>query len=95
MRYQNIMIGNKSQDRMEAQKKNTRKHLCMPGLLNRARHSFDKIKDGISRKVSISLPDCLMSGLAVFSLKYPSLLQFDKDRNTEIQVKQKPRIVSK
>lgn len=31
-------------------------------------------------KPSISLHDCLMSGLALFKLKYPSLLQFDKDR---------------
>lgn len=73
---------------MEAKKRNTRKHLCMPGLLSRARHSFDKIKDTVSRKVSLSLSDCLMSGLAVFSLKYPSLLQFDKDQQKETPTKQ-------
>lgn len=65
---------------MEAKTQKVRKHLCIPGLLNRTRHSFDKIKDNVTRKVSISLPDCLMSGLAVFGMKYPSLLQFDKDR---------------
>jgi hypothetical protein len=30
------------------------------------------------QKGSILLVDCLMSGLAIFSLKYPSLLQFDE-----------------
>lgn len=33
-----------------------------------------------SIKPSINLHDCLMSGLALFKLKHPSLLQFDKDR---------------
>ena len=27
----------------------------------------------------LSLSDCLMSGLAIFALKYPSLLRFDRD----------------
>jgi hypothetical protein len=64
---------------MEPKKAKMRKHLCLPGLLKRSRHSFDRIQDTVSRKVTISLSDCLMSGLALFSLKYPSLLQFDND----------------
>ena len=39
--------------------------------------SFGKITD--PHHGSISLRDCLMSGYAMFSLKYPSLLQFDQD----------------
>ena len=39
--------------------------------------SFSKIKDIEIRKRTISLTDCLLSGYAVFSLKYSSLLQFD------------------
>lgn len=36
------------------------------------------------RKEPITITDCLMSGLAIFSLKYPSLLRFDEDiRNEE------------
>jgi len=31
-------------------------------------------------KAQIALPDFLMSGLALFSLKYPSLLQYDQER---------------
>lgn len=72
---------------MDPKKPKIRKHLCMPGLLNRARYSFDKIKNNIVRKINIPLSDCLMSGLAMFSLKYPSLLQFDKDRNEVERVK--------
>ena len=56
-------------------------------LINRVRDSFVNIEDQMNvnqrtsgGKQSISLSDCLMSGFALFSLKYPSLLQFDKDR---------------
>jgi hypothetical protein len=56
-----------------------RKHLCIPGLLARARAQFDRLKDPKMGKTAFSLADCLMSGLALFGLKYPSLLQFDKD----------------
>ena len=40
------------------------------------RACFDRIPDPIKAR-DFSLPDCLMSGLAVFSLKMLSLLQFD------------------
>jgi hypothetical protein len=56
-----------------------RKHLCVPGLLARARAQFQKLKDPKVGKIQFSLADCLMSGLALFGLKYPSLLQFDND----------------
>ncbi len=48
-------------------------------LLKAVRSSFSRIKDH-REKPEISLADCLMSGLAIFGLKYPSLLQFDGDR---------------
>ena len=57
-----------------------RKALSAPGLLQTVRSCFDKIADDKNSR-DISLSDCLMSGLAVFGLKYPSLLQFDKDNN--------------
>lgn len=53
-----------------------RKHLSMPGMLRAMRGRFDAIDDPI-RSRGISLSDCLMSGLAVFSMKMPSLLKFD------------------
>ena len=49
----------------------------MPGLLSSIHQTFAKIPDGVRHR-RFSLSDCLMSGLAMFILKYPSLLQFDK-----------------
>jgi hypothetical protein len=61
---------------------NFRKTLSVPALLKGIRKSFNKIKDFRKGKIDYSLPDILMSGLAIFGLKYPSLLQFDNDRDT-------------
>ena len=53
-----------------------RRHLSMPGLLSPVRRAFDAVPDPVDPR-GLSLSGCLMSGLAVFSLKMPSLLQFD------------------
>jgi hypothetical protein len=58
-----------------------RKHLSAPGLLRIVRQCFDKIPDHRAKKPEIGLTDALMSGLAVFQFKYPSLLKFDEERN--------------
>ena len=58
-----------------------RKHLSAPGLLQAVRKSFGKIKDHRTTTPGIRLTDALMSALAVFQLKYPSLLKFDEERN--------------
>ncbi len=58
-------------------KERLRKTLSKPGLLHVAHNSFKKIDDAVSGR-GFTLPDYLMSGLAVFSLKYPSLLAFDE-----------------
>ena len=59
-------------------------HLSARGLLGRVRKVFEKIsgpsKGGQGPDKKISLADCLMSGLALFKLKFPSLLQFDQSR---------------
>jgi hypothetical protein len=60
-----------------------KKHVSMPSLLRRTRQQFAKIPDTESARERITLVDCLMSGLAVFSLKFPSLLQFDEDYHDE------------
>ncbi len=53
-----------------------RKALSAPGLLGIVREALAQIDD--SRPgCPIPLVDALMSGLAVFGLKYPSLLPFD------------------
>jgi hypothetical protein len=58
-----------------------RKKLSAPGLLGTVRKSFRSIVDSRREESPIPLSDALMSGLAVFSLKYPSLLQFDRQRS--------------
>jgi len=58
-----------------------RKTLSAPGLLKNIRNEFEKIPEHRHGAVKYTLPDVLMSGLAMFGLKYPSLLQFDKARN--------------
>ena len=64
-------------------KSTLRKSLSHPGLLKAVRKEFEAIPE-TKPTAAISLTDHLMSGLAVFSLKCPSLLQFDNDRNTDI-----------
>ena len=62
-----------------------RKKLSMPGLLQELKSFFQNITEPVIRKSAIPLVDCLLSGLAIFSLKYPSLLQFDKSRNDPVR----------
>jgi len=52
-----------------------------PGLLRGARKCFERIPDPV-RGRKRGLPDYLMSGLAVFGLKFPSLLKFDRGART-------------
>ena len=55
-----------------------RKDLSMPGMLAEARRCFERVEDRVPGR-GLNLADCLMSGLAVFSLKHPSLLRFEQD----------------
>jgi len=57
-----------------------RKHLSADGLFNRIRGEMAKIKDHRPMNVVIPLVDALMSGLALFALKDPSLLAFEEHR---------------
>jgi hypothetical protein len=52
--------------------------VSLPGLLKRVQKQFTKIPDTANFRSKIPLEDCLMSGLALFGLKMPSLLQFDE-----------------
>lgn len=60
-----------------------RKQLSAPGLLSIIHDQFLKISDPrqFSKNPTISIVDHLMSGLAVFGLKCPSLLQYDRNRS--------------
>jgi hypothetical protein len=57
-----------------------RKHLSADALFRLVHTGFDHIPDYRPADVDIALPDVLMSAFAVFSLKAPSLLAFDKER---------------
>jgi hypothetical protein len=57
-----------------------RKHLSADALLHLVRNGFAAIPDSRGEDVDISLTDALMSAFAMFSLKAPSLLTFDKER---------------
>ena len=61
-----------------------RKFLCADTLISDIHRCFQKIPDprDLPDRVSISFTDVLMSGLAVFSLKFPSLLKYDQNRRT-------------
>jgi len=59
-----------------------RKHLNADALFHNMRKGFKKIKDTRTGNGKHSLADALMSGFAMFSLKDPSLLQFDSRRST-------------
>ena len=64
----------------------TRKHLSADSLVALLRSRFEKLTDSRSGVPTISMADAAMSAFAMFSLKDPSLLAFDKrreDKNLE------------
>lgn len=62
-----------------------RKQLSAPGLLSIVCNAFSRIPDPNTfiKNVKISVTDHLMCGLAIFSLKCPSLLHYDRKRFDE------------
>ena len=58
-----------------------RKHLSADALVRLLQNGFDTIPDHRLAETEISLTDALMSAFAMFSLKAPSLLAFDKERS--------------
>lgn len=65
-----------------------KKQLSARGMLKKIHSIFKQIpeasRDTRGLKPKISITDCLMSGLALFGLKFPSLLQFDTAQDEEI-----------
>lgn len=66
-----------------------RKDLCASGLIKRVYQNFTKITDPkqFSKTSNIPLIDCLMACFAVFSLKWPSLLQYEEEKKDPIVLK--------
>jgi len=62
-----------------------RKHLNADALFTAIRHEFEKIPEFRTGNIEISIRDALMSAFAMFSLKDPSLLQFDKRMNEDAE----------
>ena len=57
-----------------------RKHLSADALFSVVRSLFATIPDDRRNEAAIALTDALMAGFAMFSLKCPSLLDFDQQR---------------
>lgn len=60
-----------------------RKTLSIPILLKNIKNVFNGIKDPRKKKPAYPLADILMSGLAIFGLKCPSLLDFETKQKEE------------
>jgi len=69
----------------------TRQDFSHSSLISKIHGSFKQSTQGIDKGINklkeISLADCLMSGLAIFALKYKSLLKFEEEKATEPLVK--------
>ncbi len=60
-----------------------RKYLSADGLLNIVKHGLHRERFKDIKNTTYSWEDCIMSGLAVFGFKMPSLLQFEKSKADE------------
>ena len=66
---------------MESREIRAGKHLSTDGLIRVIHETFVLVKDRRSGSVVIPVVDALMSAFAMFSLKCPSLLAFEDERN--------------
>ena len=60
-----------------------RKHLSSDALFRILYDTFQDVPDPRTGNPTISLPDALMSGFAIFALKEPSMLAFDQRRQQD------------
>lgn len=69
----------------------TRKYLSADGLIKVVRHCVDRENLSAVIGSDYSWKDCVMSGLAVFGFKCPSLLQFEKQKSSEPMIRRNLR----
>lgn len=69
------------------QKIKLRNDLNADALFSQVRSGFEKIPEHRSKNSTISLPDALMSGFAMFSLKDSSLLAFEERQSEDTNLK--------
>lgn len=69
----------------------SRKYLSADGLLEAVRHCIRREKLSPVPGSEYSWQDCVMSGLAIFGFKCPSLLQFEKKKATEPMIRRNLR----
>ena len=67
----------------ELERIRVRKHLSADALHGAVRKCFEQVAETGNGTSKIPMTDCLMSGYAMFSLKDPSLLAYDRRRATE------------
>jgi len=60
-----------------------RKYLSADGLIKTIQATLAREKFKVSKNLEYSWQDCIMSALAIFGLKLPSLLQFEKLKSSE------------
>lgn len=72
------------QTRKEARMNRTRPQFTPEALFGKVRGVFNEHSSDKQGQYGISTADCLMSAFAMFSLKYPSLLQFDQARKHKV-----------
>lgn len=70
----------KRQEVERAERIKIRKQLNADALISDVRNGFASIEDHRAANVKHKLPDALTAGFAMFSLKFDSLLEFDKSR---------------
>src|SRR4030067_1426894 len=67
----------KAAEQGKAIKAAVRKHLSADALINIVRDSFEQLPEPSNGTPKIPIADALMSGVAMFALKSPSLLAFE------------------
>src|SRR3989338_117678 len=72
-----------------------RKYLSADGLIQVIRHSLRQEKLEVVNDSDYSWQDCVMSGLAIFAFKCPSLLQFEQQITDEPMIRRNLRILYK